>query len=85
MDTAGSKRAMSVLMQGLLKTMDELEQVCNEISYMSDEIDELNFLDDIRMNVEVAVAMSTEHLDARDTVINQRRLERAHGWLNYVD
>ena len=64
-DAGGSRRAMMTVMQGLLKVMDEIQQVCDEISNMTDEIDHLNCIDDIRVNVEVCVAMTTEHLDSR--------------------
>ena len=56
---------MTAVMDGLNSVFKELEQVCEEISSISDDIDELNSLEDIRMNIEICVAVVTDHLDGR--------------------
>ena len=40
----GSKSAMRGLVNGLHEVFSDLEKVCEEISLLSDELDELNFV-----------------------------------------
>ena len=55
-------------MERLVVVYQELEQVCTEIDNLLtllDEFDELNDIENIRMNVDECVALVTEHLESR--------------------
>ena len=56
---------MRGLVNGLHEVFSDLEKVCEEIYLISDEIDELNSVEDIKINIELCVAMVTDHLDSR--------------------
>ena len=61
----GRRRLISAAVDGLLTVFDELNQVCTSIASLSDEVDDLNSLEEIRMEVEMCVAMANEDLEAR--------------------
>ena len=50
---------------GLQTVFDELNQVCAGIASMTEEVDDLNCLEEIRLNVEMCVAMAKEDLKMR--------------------
>ena len=59
------RRALQMLLQNLGTIYQELEQVCEEISTISDDEDPYNDIEEIRFQVETTVATVTEHLEAR--------------------
>ena len=62
------RRFMKEMMERLVIVYQELEKVCTEINQLLtlfDEIDELNFIEEVRMNVDECVALVTEHLESR--------------------
>ena len=64
-DEGGSRRIMTTLLEGLRVVYTELEQVCYQISCLSEELDENNCLELIRVDVETCVATVEEHLEDR--------------------
>ena len=61
----GRRTLIRAAVDGLLTVFDELNQVCASIAAMSEEVDDLNSVEEIRMEVEMCVAMANEDLDAR--------------------
>ena len=70
----GGRRAMQLLLQNLETVHHELEQVCDEISNISDEEDPYNDIEEIRFQVESTVATVTEYLEARKDDPHSRRI-----------
>ena len=63
-----SRRQMRYMMEKLIEVYSELEKVCDEITDISElfeEIDDLNCIEDVRMNVDTCVALVTEHIESR--------------------
>ena len=65
MESDGSRRVMKMLLDGLEATFSELQQVCDDITAISDEHDELNCLEDIRINIEICSGAVVDHLEGR--------------------
>ena len=61
----GSRRVIAAGVEGLQAVFNELNLVCSSIASMIDEVDDLNSLEEIRMEVEMCVAMANEDLEAR--------------------
>ena len=61
----GSRRLIKTMSDGLLVVFQELTQVCDEISYISEEFDDLNSVEEIRVRVEMCVSMAHESLEVR--------------------
>ena len=61
----GSRRVIAAAVVGLQTVFEELNQVCASIAAMIEDVDDLNSLEDIRMDVEMCVAMANEDLEAR--------------------
>ena len=62
------RRFMREMMEKLVVAYQEFEQVCTEINQLLtlfDEVDELNGIEEVRLNVDECVALVTEHLDSR--------------------
>ena len=57
------RRAMELLLNGLQTVFGELEQVCETISTLIDEDEELNDVESIRFDVDSCVAVVTEYLE----------------------
>ena len=64
-EESGKRKVIRPLLIGLERLFNELVQVCNEITHLSDDVDPLNCLEDIRGEVEVCVVECNEHLEAR--------------------
>ena len=55
-----------MLLEGLGSTFADLEQVCDEISMLTDDdYDDLNSLEDIKINIEMCAGAVADHLAAR--------------------
>ena len=65
MEQGKGRRATDLLMKCLHGVYMELEQVCTEISNLSQEYDVLNDLEDIRFEVETCAANVMEYLERR--------------------
>ena len=65
MEQGKGRRATELLMKCLQSVYEELEQVCTEISDLSEDYDELNNLEDIRFEVETCAASVAEYLERR--------------------
>ena len=61
----GGRRALGLLLDGLQKVFWELEQVCEEILNLSEVVDDLNDIEEIRFEVDSCVASATEYLESR--------------------
>ena len=61
----GRRTLIRAAVDGLLTVFDKLNQVCSSIAAMSEEVDDLNSLEEIRMDVEMRVAMANKDLVAR--------------------
>ena len=76
---------MKEMMERLVIVYQELEKVCTEINQLLtlfDEIDELNFIEEVRMNVDECVALVTEHLESRaDEAPSSSSLARTLSWV----
>merc|ERR1711973_395074 len=59
------RKVISKMMEGLQVVFNELQQVCDNISNLSDEFDELNSTEFIRLNVETCLAEAAASLDDR--------------------
>ena len=61
----GRRSLIAAGVVGLQTVFDELKQVCAGIASMNDEVDDLNSLEEIRMEVEMCIAMANDDLEAR--------------------
>ena len=61
----GSRRIISALVDKMQKSLEELQQVCDQISYYTDSVDEDNCLETVRINVDTCVAFAMEYLEER--------------------
>ena len=61
----GKRKIIRPLLTGLERVFNELVQVCNEITHLSDDVDPLNCIEEIRDNVEVCIIETKEHLEER--------------------
>ncbi len=64
-NSGGSRRVIGKLTENLEAVFQELTQVCAEISNLSEEYDELNELETIRMEVEDCATVARDNLEAR--------------------
>ena len=62
---SGSRRLIKTMSDCLLIVFQELKQVCDEISYISEEFDDLNSVEEIRVRVEMCVSIANESLEVR--------------------
>ena len=61
----GSRRIISALLDKMQKSLEELQQVCDQISSYTDSVDEDNCLETVRINVDTCVAFAMEYLEER--------------------
>ena len=61
---AGSRRMVRGLLTALHKVFDELQEVCHNISLVSDD-DDLNCIEMIRLDVDTCTTFSMEYLESR--------------------
>ena len=61
----GKRKVIARLMDALQVVYAELHKVCDEISSISDDFDELNSIELIRLNVETCLAEAAANLDDR--------------------
>ena len=58
------RRRIQILVAALIRVVEELQQVCNEIHSLAGD-DEFNDLEELRAAVDDCIAMATEQLEAR--------------------
>ena len=79
----GSRRIAKGLLKALQVVFEELQKVCNEISFISDEIDEFNCLETIRMNVDESAENVLNYLEERkDDPASSGTLSLTGSWVN---
>ena len=61
----GSRRVIARLMEALQVVFNELIQVCDQISDLCEDFDELNSFELIRLNVETCLAEASSNLEER--------------------
>ena len=64
-EEGGKRKVIARLMDALQVVYTELNQVCDEISNISADFDELNSIELIRLNVETCIAEAATNLDDR--------------------